>query len=197
LAYPFDFILDVCFVVKGGSVEQTARVTNVGQEIMPASIGFHPGFRWPLPSPSPDAELPRDEHLLLFEADEYAPVRRPVNRLLSRRSEPTPIVDRRLRLSDGLFAGGAIIFDKLASRSIWFGIIGEPGVRLDFDTPHLGLWMLPGARFLCIEPWQGYACPEDFSGEILEKPGMIHLNPGESFSRQMVITVGVLGPERQ
>ena len=28
--------------------------------------------------------------------------------------------------------------------------------------PHGALWMRPGADYLCVEPWCGYADPEDF-----------------------------------
>jgi galactose mutarotase-like enzyme len=184
--YPFDFLLDIYFSVSSSSLNQTATVTNTSEDAMPASLGYHPGFQWPLPSTNRSR---KQEHILQFSADENAPIRRPVNRLLSLATEPNPVRERILTLSDELFRPGAIVFDQLASRSVWFGVPGEPGVRLDFEMPHLGLWMIPGRNFLCIEPWQGHACPEDFAGDILEKPGMIHLNPGDSFSRTMTITV--------
>lgn len=195
LTYPFEFVLDVCFVLQAGRVEQTARVTNVGHDVMPASLGFHPGFQWPLPSRTLEDRSAKDRHVVIFQHDEFAPVRRPVDRLLFKESEPSPVINRRLPLSDDLFDKGAIVFDQLRSQSVWYGVPGRQGVRVDFDTPHLGLWMIPGAKFLCIEPWQGHACPEGFAGEILDKPGMIHLNPGESFFRQMVITVNASDSE--
>ena len=188
-SYPFDFQLDVAFRVDGNKLCQTATVTNTGPDIMPASIGFHPGFQWPLPSV---ADGTPQKHVVLFAGDEPAPVKRLEGHLLSASRFPSPVEGRCLALSHGLFAMGAVIFDRLASRSLWFGVPGSPGVQIDFpDLPHLGLWMLPGARFLCIEPWQGHACPEGFEGEILAKPGMIHLAPGASFSRRLEITVGV------
>jgi len=33
------------------------------------------------------------------------------------------------------------------------------------------VWTRPGAGFLCIEPWQGYAAPLGFAGELKDKPG--------------------------
>lgn len=184
-AYPFDFRLEVDIRLTPRGLHQTALVTNTGDAVMPASIGFHPGFQWPLPSVG-DASA--TDHLLLFETAEPAPVRRLADHLLAAAPKPSPIQGRHLVLSPTLFAEGALIFDRLVSRKLWFGVPGRPGLRIDFpDLPHLGLWMLPGARFLCIEPWQGHACPEGFTGDILAKPGMIHLAPGESFSRSMVV----------
>jgi galactose mutarotase-like enzyme len=43
-----------------------------------------------------------------------------------------------------------------------------------------GLWSKPGgAPFLCIEPWHGFASPENFAGEFTEKPGLMHIPCGE------------------
>ncbi|MBZ9811286.1 MULTISPECIES: aldose 1-epimerase family protein [unclassified Mesorhizobium] len=186
--YPFDFWLDMRFTLDGGRLWQTATVTNTGSETMPASFGFHPGFPWPLPS---DSAAPQEAYEIIFAEAESAPIRRLANNLLADRSFATPVEDKRLPLSPALFQSGSVIFDRLSSRSLWFGISDQSGIRIDFpDCPHLGLWMLPGASFLCIEPWQGYPCPEGFQGDILEKPGMIHLAPGESFSRNMGISIG-------
>ena len=55
--------------------------------------------------------------------------------------------------------------------------------------PHLGLWMRPGGDFLCIEPWAGMASPPDFDGDILEKPWMILIPPGESRRAGYTVTV--------
>jgi galactose mutarotase-like enzyme len=55
--------------------------------------------------------------------------------------------------------------------------------------PHLGIWTKPGAGFICIEPWQGYADPEGFEGELAEKPRIVLLEPGTARSFHMVIAV--------
>ena len=55
--------------------------------------------------------------------------------------------------------------------------------------PHLGIWTKPGAPFLCVEPWQGYAAPEGFAGELATKPGIVRLEPGASASYAMTIEV--------
>jgi galactose mutarotase-like enzyme len=46
--------------------------------------------------------------------------------------------------------------------------------------PQLGVWSkLGGAPFLCIEPWHGFASPQEFDGEFSDKPGVMHFAPGE------------------
>ena len=66
---------------------------------------------------------------------------------------------------------------------------------VDFpDLPFLGLWMKPGAPYLCIEPWQGHHAPEGFDGDIEAMPGMMLIPPGGSEQRHMSVEIGVPAP---
>ncbi len=177
--YPFVFRLDVTYRIEGGTLEMIAEVTNRGEAPMPASFGFHPALRWPLPYGKP-----RAAHEIVFEHDEPAPIRRPIDGLLSTARYPTPVRDRRLTLHDGLFEDGALVFDRLVSRSLVYG----EAVRVTFPRmPNLGIWTKPGAGYVCIEPWQGHASPEDFDGELADKPGMVAIMPGATESFAMSI----------
>lgn len=185
--WPFDHILDMIFTVRGATLSMTARVTNTGEQPMPASFGFHPALRWPLPGESGKAG-----HVIRFDRPEPGPVRRlDGDGLLDPRPRPTPVEGDRLALDDSLFSEDALIFDRLESRRLTFE--GPRGARVTVDCPgmpHLGLWMKPGASFLCIEPWQGHSDPSDFTGPIDEKPGMVMIAPGESRLFTMAITIG-------
>lgn len=177
--YPFAFRLDVTYRIDGATLHMEAEVTNAGAVVMPASFGFHPALRWPLPYGKP-----RAAHEIVFEKDEPAPIRRPVDGLLSAAQFPTPVRDRRLPLHDRLFEEGALIWDHLASRSVVYG----DAIRVDFPRmPHLGIWTKPGAGYVCIEPWQGYASPEGFDGDFTDKPGMVHVAPGKNEAFAMSI----------
>ena len=183
--YPFEFRLTLRFTLADGALTQIALVENTDTQRIAASFGFHPGFQWPLPT---SADAAREDHVVLFAKPEPTPIRRIVNGLLAHRREPSPVVGRRLALHDGLFVKDAIVFDQPASRALWFGVEGRPGVAVEFpDCPHLGLWMRPPSRYFCIEPWQGYNDPEGFAGEIFDKPGMIHLARGAAFERRLII----------
>ncbi len=179
--YPFEFRLDVTYRIEDATLHMEARVTNTGAAVMPASFGFHPALRWPLPYGKP-----RAAHEIVFERDEPAPIRRPIDGLLSAAQFATPVRDRHLRLHDDLFVEGALVFDTLASRSLVYG----ETIRVDFPRmPHLGIWTKPGAGYVCIEPWQGHASPEGFDGELADKPGVIAITPGATESFGMSITL--------
>jgi galactose mutarotase-like enzyme len=84
-----------------------------------------------------------------------------------------------------------MIFDQLESRSLVYQGPGSAPVTVEFaGMPHLGLWMKPGAGYLCIEPWQGHSDPAGFDGALDEKPGMVTIAPDASNSFTMTIGIG-------
>ncbi|MEJ0099560.1 MAG: aldose 1-epimerase family protein [Pseudomonadota bacterium] len=174
--YPFAFELDVLFRAAG-QLTTVASVRNTGTVPLPASLGFHPAFRWPLPGGTA-----RDAHYLEFETDEPAPVRRlDAQGLLTSERHATPVRGRRLLLEDALFIDDVIIFDQLASRSVTYGADRGSRIKVSFpDATHLGLWTRPGAGFICIEPWRGVADPQGFDAQFDQKPGVFVVQPGAS-----------------
>jgi len=174
--YPFEFRLDISFAIHGHRLSVEAVVTNTGEEALPASFGFHPAFRWPLPYGAP-----REEHRLLFDMEERGPLRRlDASGLFVATPLPSPVEGRTLRLRDDLFAADALVFTELEGRGVDYGAPEGPQLRLHYpDTPHLGVWSRPGAPFVCIEPWQGYSDPAGFAGGIWDKPGIVRISPGE------------------
>jgi galactose mutarotase-like enzyme len=172
--YPFAFRLDVAYSLEGDRLTLGVTVANEDDSPMPASFGFHPAFRWPL-SPS----LPREQHEIRFAKRERAPIRRLANGLLGE-TVPSPVRGDRLALADSLFAHDALIWDRLQSRSLTYQAPSGPSLRLDYpQLPHLGIWSKPGAGFVCLEPWQGFASPVGFDGELSDKPGILVL-PAEA-----------------
>jgi galactose mutarotase-like enzyme len=93
-------------------------------------------------------------------------------------------------LHDGLFEAGALVFDILHSRRVRYA--GPHGSQIEVGfphMPHLGVWTKPGAPFLCIEPWHGYAAPVGFAGELRQKLGIIELAPGYISEFGMTVTL--------
>jgi galactose mutarotase-like enzyme len=183
--YPFQFELDVSFTVEGATLLVSASVRNAGTQDMPASLGLHPGFRWPLPYGHA-----RAAHFIELEVDEPDAIRRITSDgLLSPEPHPTPIVNRRLPLTDALFIDDVVILDPVRSRAVRYGADGGPQLEIRFpDSQYLGVWTRPGAPFICIEPWQGVTDPAGFTGDIWHKPGIFVVPPGASHALNMEIT---------
>lgn len=185
-SYPFDFLLQVSFDVSGDGLAMAIEVRNNGADPLPCDVGYHVGFRWPL-----EDGRDKGDYLLRFDRDEPAPIRRGTGdpMMLYREPRPSPVQGRVLHPRDELFEELAIVFDRLESRALWFGAEDGLGVRLEFpDSPHLGVWMQPGARFLCLEVWQGYPAPLDFDGLFSEKPGIGSVAPGQAQSWRLTVT---------
>jgi galactose mutarotase-like enzyme len=184
--YPFEFELDVNFAVQDATLSVTSWIRNRGDHDMPASLGYHPAFAWPLPYGQD-----RAAHFLEFEADEPAPLRvLDGNGLLTPQRLATPVENRRLTLRDELFSADALIFDQLISRTVTYGSEVGPRIAISFPgVPYLGVWTKPGANFICIEPWQGVTDPEGFNGELQDKPGSLVIPPGNVAAVSMAITL--------
>jgi galactose mutarotase-like enzyme len=173
--YPFDFRFGVEFRLLPGGLENALVVTNTGAEPLPYACGLHPAFRWPLAGSTAP-------HRLIFDEAESpeVPVIGPGG-LLSLNKRTLPMQDGVLPLQPELFAKDALVFLNRRSRRLAFD--NGAGARLIVETddfPHIGFWTLPPAPYLCIEPWTGHGDPEDFFGDLFEKPSMRLLEPGAS-----------------
>jgi galactose mutarotase-like enzyme len=176
-AFPFPFVLRVAYTLISASLRMDISLRNPGGVPMPASLGLHPAFRWPLVPGHPKAG-----HRLVFERDEPGALRRlDAGGLLDPAPRPTPIRDRVLALDEGLFQEDALVFLEPRSRSLRFEAEGGPSLELRWEGfPHLGIWAKPdpGPTFLCLEPWEGHADPADWEGDFAAKPGSFLLAPG-------------------
>lgn len=184
--YPFHFDLRVRFEVRNADLSITASIANLGDEPMPASFGYHPGFRWPLPY-----GRAREAHFINFANDEPGALRRlDGSGLLTPQRHPSPIVHRRLALCDELFQHDALIFDELRSQVVTYGADDGPHIRVHTrGAPYLGVWSKPSAHFVCIEPWHGIADPVEFTGEFMTKPGVFMIACGETVDIPMQISL--------
>ena len=182
--YPFRFELDVRFSIDGATLTLAATVKNPGETPLPASFGFHPALRWPLPYGQP-----RADHALTFQHDEPAPIRR-INTegVVLPEALPTPVVGRTLTLRDDLFTNDAVIFDALNSDRLRYGAGAGTSLEIVFpDTPYLGVWTKPGGGYICVEPWHGIADPVGFDGDFRAKPGVFEVAPG--FEKTMSVSI--------
>ena len=184
--YPFQFELDVSFAVQDSALSVTSWIRNRGDQAMPASLGYHPAFAWPLPYGQE-----RAAHFIEFEAAEPAPIRvLDGNGLLTPQRLATPVQNRTLVLRDELFSADALIFDQIVSRTVTYGSEVGPRIAISFPgVPYLGVWTKPGANFICIEPWQGVTDAQGFDGELMDKPGTLSIPPGTAVAVAMTITL--------
>ena len=183
--YPFAFQLDATFMLAGATLAIDIVIANPGDTPLHASFGFHPAFAWPLPFGDE-----RPDHRILFEKDEPAPLKRLEDGLVTG-DRASPLDGRTLALTDALFADDALVWTALASQRVTYGTATGPQLEIAFpDTPYLGIWTKPGARFVCVEPWHGHADPAGFDGDFRDKPGVFEIAPGTEKHIAMRVTLG-------
>lgn len=183
--YPFAFLLEIGFAIDGATLTMTAKIGNPGAVPLPASFGWHPAFAWPLPYGAA-----REDHRILFAAPEPGPLRGLNPDGLIAEDRPSPVEGAKLKLADALFERDALIWNPVASQALRYGADTGPQLDIAFpDTPRLGIWTKPGARYVCIEPWHGIADRAGFQGEFRDKPGVFEIAPGATWACEMQVTL--------
>lgn len=172
--YPFDFDLSLRYRLHEFGLEVSFRVVNTGSRPLPFALGFHPGLRWPF------AVASAAGHAMVFDQPESAQL--PVvtdEGLISPARQTVPLQGKRLPLDGALFNRDALCFIDANSRELRFESPDGSAITVSaIDFPHWALWTRPGAPFLCVEAWTGYADPQGYEGEFAAKPSMRHLAPG-------------------
>ena len=174
--YPFAFSLTAEYRLSAAVLEMSMTVANRGGGPMPYACGFHPGFRWPF------AGGAQEDYSVTFEKAETGDVPHVApGGLIARTSRKITLAGgRTLALTPALFSNDALCFLNAASAALRFAG-PDAGIDMRVDNlPHIALWMRPGGRYLCLEPWSGHSDPEGFEGDLFNKPSMRALAPGES-----------------
>jgi galactose mutarotase-like enzyme len=182
VAYPFAFRLELGFAIVEARLEVTAEVLNIGDGPLPASFGFHPGFRWARPS------VNAADRLAFINPRRGFPT---ATRLRTRQPADLVSDDTGFALSDASFAEGALFFADHASDGVRFTRCGAARAMevLFSGLPRLALWTPPGARFFCIEPWAGAPDVEGYVGALQDKPYSFVVQPGEKTTHRMSIAL--------
>jgi galactose mutarotase-like enzyme len=185
--FPFAFRLAVTYAVEGVNLDVSFEIVNTGDEMLPASIGAHPAFNWPLLP-----ELAKGAYEIDFSEEEREPIRRLKDGLLRMKPEPNPVRGQVLALSEQLFEDDAVILDRPSSTKVRYAAKSGPSIEVCWQGfRELGLWSKPaGAPFLCIEPWHGFASPLNFDGEFIDKPGLMLIEPADRRILKYRICVG-------
>ncbi len=193
--YPFEFKLRIHYTLIEREVLIQWEVFNPATEVkLPFSIGAHPAF-----------------NTTLFDADHiedyYFEFDREIDFNAWKLNEHGRFGDEvvhlgksdSLRLSPELFEHDALVFKTIDFQRISLknmrNVHGLTMYLQNFtfkdEKPLIGLWSpyktggnLP---FVCIEPWFGHADTEGGPFNIYQKPGIIVLEPEETFTTEYAI----------
>ena len=191
--FPFAFELKIGYTLSGRALQVKWEVKNQGQEIMYFTIGGHPAFRVPVLE-----NTVQTDYKLLFEVPDRLEYKLICpGKGTADTSSSYPLILKKYGEYYGcdieahMFDKDALLFDEGQVQWAALGYPdGTPYVSLECrDFTNFGIWSVPGAPFVCLEPWMGRCDDHDFSGEISQKPGILKLGPSDTFRKSYKIRV--------
>ena len=171
--YPFPFAFTVEFQLLETGLEVNYAVSNPGTEIMFFSVGSHPAFALDLEDHS------LSEYSIEFSEPETLDLYGFKGEYLGMMEEHYLKEQSSFQLEASVFEENALIFQNIKSRTIRLNPGGiEVAIR---NHPHLGIWQVPGAPYICIEPWYSFDDAADSDGVFENKPGIMKLPAEKTF----------------
>lgn len=180
--YPYEFELEISYVLQNDFIETSYSVRNTGLKSLPFSIGAHPGFICPL-----FENESFEDYYLEFEKEEV--FERHLldlqNGIFNDQKELVTTDKRIINLNFVFFIKDAIVFKHLNSEKVFLKS-KKSSYCLEFtfqNFPYFGIWTKNKAPFICLEPWVGIADSIHSTGKLTEKEGIQFLEPIETFNK--------------
>lgn len=101
--------------------------------------------------------------------------------LLTRAVRAIPLKDRRLSLTEDLFADEAVCILDARSRRVCIRAPGRAEIGVEADGfAHWAFWKPREAPFVCIESWTGNGDYDGYDGELADRPSTLRLASGST-----------------
>ena len=180
--YPFDYELRITYTLSEKALNVRYDVKNLSTDTMYFSIGAHEGYYCPEGIEEYDVILPEPETLdssvLEGSVLGYDKIR------VLENSDTLP-------LKYDYFKVDALVFEKIKARSaVLRNRNTGKAVRVSFaGFDYFLLWTVPGAPYICMEPWCGISDRIDTDKNLKTKEGILTLPAGENLVREHTIEI--------
>lgn len=186
--FPFDYLLQIKYMVLGNSVTTEYTVKNTGNCKLPFQIGGHPAFNCPLES----GERFEDYSVKFDKVLNHPCLRPDIHSGIIDISKRYDVIknSNEIKMDHSLFVDDAMVFDGIKSKSATLSAGGR-GVQIDYqDFDNLLIWSSAnGGDFVALEPWTGISTCSDEFDAFENKRGITVLEPGEEASFKFKITL--------
>ena len=171
--YPFRFELRAIFTIEKTTLKVEYKIKNLSDTDMYYSIGAHEAYACPGGIENYTIEFEKQEDLKSLSLE---------GPLLDGGKFSVKENTNELALSKDLFTVDSLIFDDLKSRKVWLkNNESKEKIEIEFkDFGYMLLWTIPGAEYICIEPWCGIPDFVTSDYDITTKPGIIKVAKGET-----------------
>jgi galactose mutarotase-like enzyme len=185
--YPYQFAYQVLYDLIDNALRVTYKVINLDDKSIYFSVGAHPAFNIPF-----NGEGNYEDYYLEFERAEKLDTHLlSTEGYLTNEIQPVDLDGQKLHLTRHLFDADALVFKNIQSKSVTIkSSLNNHTLKVEFPQfKHLGIWAKPGANFVCIEPWLGYADATVPATDISSKPAIQKLDKGHVFEAPFYISI--------
>lgn len=186
--FPYAFKMLTTYALDGRTVRHTVEIFNDDDDVMPFGLGYHPGFNCPF-----DAAHKVTDYEFRFDAPQTPVVIETglTTGLVTGRRYEYFRDETSVPLTDHLFDNDSICFSQLTARTLAI-VEKDTGRRVSVDVegfPYVLIWSKKGeVKFVCIEPWHSLPDAEDAPETWEDKPQLMRLAPGETWSAVLAMT---------
>ena len=179
--YPFHFVLEVGYILKGNELTFAWKVTNPGQDradkTLYFSIGGHPAF---------NCDFKDGNYSLYFEGAKEIHHHGNLNGTATREDLCLSLSDEKVVMKEDFFDRSTYIVENNQTQCIALISNGKQFVTVKFDAPLFGVWSPIGkkAPFVCLEPWYGRTDYDDFCGDLTEREFGNCIGENEDWTRE-------------
>lgn len=183
--YPFEFVFTIDYVLEDHKLTCSYTIENPAVSALYFSVGAHPAFL--LGNTKADFEsyelwFPDDDELVCLILHDG---------LTDNATKTVKLSKGVLPLSYDLFYEDALVLKSMQSSKIYLRNKKDPFLmEFTFDGfPFFGIWSVPNANFVCLEPWCGIADSIHHNNDISNKEGIMLLHAKETFRRSWSVAI--------
>lgn len=174
--YPFKYEFRITYTLSGKKVNVEYNIKNLTDGEMYFSVGAHEAYLCPEGIENYEIVFENKENLDAYQLE---------GPLLSDNTLSYGQNTDVLQLNKSLFENDCLIFKNLKSRSVDLKnkTTGQKIKAVFEGFDYLLLWTVPGAPYICIEPWCGITDNVNTTKQLCEKEGIQKLEKGGEFYR--------------
>lgn len=174
--YPFEYEFRITYTLIGKKINVEYNIKNLTNGDMYFSVGAHEAYLCPEGIKNYEIVFEKAENLDAYQLE---------GPLLSYKTKSYGENTNVLALDKSLFENDCLIFKNLNSRSVVLrNKTTDQKIKVDFEGfDYLLIWTVPGAPYVCIEPWCGITDMVDTTQNLIEKEGIEKIEKGGSFYR--------------
>lgn len=180
-SYPFNFDFEVKFTLNGTSLKVEYNVTNKGKDELYYSVGCHEAYA--CPEGIEEYYLEFDKKLDLKEYTLEGPFMSGDTKPFAKDCDIIPLTEK-------LFENDSTCFKNMGTYSVTLkNKQGTRMVKVDYpDFDYFIIWHIPGAPYICLEPWKGFPDYTATDGDFTKKDGIIKVEAGQISKSEHTIT---------